>query len=610
VQKLLDMIIDGAMLPDVIMPLTSVLHDTFINVQCSDPQTNVNPRLWKLLESYVAAIAAAAKLAISGGDGWHEDVMSDRSTRSSLRHVFDEIMPMLSGFLELHFDRRSIVASECRTDAQVDEFLLGAHAATQRLYDKQPVCMSPSQARSMLLALRLLARAADQPAPACIARAADQPVPAGVERAADQPADGGGTPGAAGHRRRVQPVSQAQDFFDCVHTCARHDDSTSVTKQGMRDCSNRIKALTRLADPVTDEIRYEPLLKKLIRHAQDLLVISAGRKSLGREYHASVLWILRLFRTMIEDEWGFTYEARDNDGDENSDAAAWPVQSSLAECGACELCINLIANGIDRQVVIEALRLLVALLLREGGSPVVQSAMNQHFMSDKGSSMFFFKLNDMLGEILLWADVCDKMNIRRLKAAKEKANNDSNGSGKGSAVGGDDARGDEEVERGAVPDMLVMQLMQLLCEGHYLPNQLVIGSFQFQSFNLMETMVDIVTRYSLIRSRSSTAIVQITCKSILEALQGPCVENQEHLAFKTELMEILNALLCTEIDSDQDEAEEAACRLTALKIFKALMEAQQKPSLVIERLMSVVHAESLTRHLKVPLFLPLPLPLT
>ena len=57
-----------------------------------------------------------------------------------------------------------------------------------------------------------------------------------------------------------------------------------------------------------DEIRYEPLLKKMIRHAQDLLEVGPDRKTLAREYHASTLWVLQLLRTMIEVEWGFTFE--------------------------------------------------------------------------------------------------------------------------------------------------------------------------------------------------------------------------------------------------------------------------------------------------------------
>jgi hypothetical protein len=65
-------------------------------------------------------------------------------------------------------------------------------------------------------------------------------------------------------------------------------------------------------------------------------------------------------------------------------------------------------------------------------------------------------------------------------------------------------------------------------------------------------------------------------------------------------MEYLNALLRFEPVSDQVLEEETRLKIVILKTFKALTECQDKPSLVFERLMSAVHSESLTRHLKVP----------
>ena len=94
--------------------------------------------------------------------------------------------------------------------------------------------------------------------------------------------------------------------------------------------------------------------------------------------------------------------------------------------------------------------------------------------------------------------------------------------------------GEQEVREGdecelEVPDMLVVKLMQLMCEGHYLPNQQVFKEQPFNehnSFDLLELMVNIVTQYSPIRSRSSTVVVSSVCELILEVLQGPCLLNQ------------------------------------------------------------------------------------
>ena len=124
--------------------------------------------------------------------------------------------------------------------------------------------------------------------------------------------------------------------------------------------------------------------------------------------------------------------------------------------------------------------------------------------------------------------------------------------------------------------------------------------------NLLDVMVDIVTAYSRVSCRESTVTIGVTCDLILEVIQGPCVQNQVHFAIETELMECLNSLLRAERQSCQHDDEGVEMKAIVVKIFKALTECQKKPSLVFERLMSAVHADSLTRHLKVP---PPPIPL-
>ena len=124
--------------------------------------------------------------------------------------------------------------------------------------------------------------------------------------------------------------------------------------------------------------------------------------------------------------------------------------------------------------------------------------------------------------------------------------------------------------------MLVMKLMQLMCEGHFKPNQQVFKEqpFNDKSFDLLDSMVKICGACSTVNSRSSTAVISTTCDLILEVLQGPCVQNQEYFAMESDLLEILNKLLCAEAgpESDQDADEEAQCKTTILKICKALTE--------------------------------------
>jgi inositol 1,4,5-triphosphate receptor type 3 len=615
---LLDAIIaDDAsnMLADVRMPLTNLIFEAFVDVQVPCQAMCTNPQLWDLLESFPAAIIRAVDLlrreegnATRREHGVLQSAADGpdcgRAMRSTVRHVLDEVMPFVHDFIEIHFNRRNILKQETRSDEQIDAFLQSTHIATRRLYELQPACMSDEQAHSTYVALRMLARSINQPPPAFIPRGDSADV-----------ADGevGGGSRSVETAGKLDKSDLADEFVAGMLACTKDAGAVALTRQGMRDCAARIKGLPRLSDPVTDAIRYEPLLSKMIRHAQGLVNVEADRKTLAREHQPSMLWILELFRTMVEDEWGFSVTERDEDGDETSDAKAWPVQQSLTDCGACELCINLIANGIDRSVVFEAMTLLVTLLFREGGALHVQKAMNAHLLGSDTSGMFFDKINDMLMEILHWSELCDQNNTQRVKDAEKRraAQLGGDDGGAKAAAGGDDDEEDDDDDEPVTPDMTVMQLMQLMCEGHYGPNQGIVKEQPSNevSFNLLDRMVEIVTTFSPIKSRSSTAVISTTCELILEVLQGPCVQNQEHFALETELMEALNMLLCATDpvgDSDQDGEEEEECRTTICKIFKAITECQKKPSLVFERLMSAVHAESLTRHLRVP---PPPVPL-
>jgi hypothetical protein len=202
-------------------------------------------------------------------------------------------------------------------------------------------------------------------------------------------------------------------------------------------------------------------------------------------------------------------------------------------------------------------------------------------------------------EILSWVDTCEKITKERMEDTKVA------GADAGTSGDRSDAGDQEEI-----PELLVMKLMQLMCEGHFKPNQQVFKDqpFNHKSYDLLGSMVKICGACSTVNSRSSTVVISTTCELILEVLQGPCVQNQEYFAMESDLLEILNTLLCAEAnpESDQDAVEEAQCKTTILKICKALTECQKKPSIIFERLMSAVHAESLTRHLRLP---PPPVPL-
>ena len=67
--------------------------------------------------------------------------------------------------------------------------------------------------------------------------------------------------------------------------------------------------------------------------------------------------------------------ARDDDGDDTQDKAAASTQMMLDKFGATTLCVDLISAGIDSELVLECIKLLVALLKPQLLQARIHSAM-------------------------------------------------------------------------------------------------------------------------------------------------------------------------------------------------------------------------------------------
>jgi hypothetical protein len=68
-------------------------------------------------------------------------------------------------------------------------------------------------------------------------------------------------------------------------------------------------------------------------------------------------------------------------GEEKEDQAAAPVVNALNSCGATTLCLDLISVGIDSGLMIECIKLCVAMLFKEGGNLMVQQTMYDYLSS-------------------------------------------------------------------------------------------------------------------------------------------------------------------------------------------------------------------------------------
>jgi hypothetical protein len=163
---------------------------------------------------------------------------------------------------------------------------------------------------------------------------------------------------------------------------------------------------------------------------------------------------------MIENKMGMSIYERDEDGGEEQDLASEQVKTALNTCGATALCLDLIVDGVDSDLQLECIRLIVGLLFLEGGNKPVQGVIHDYLNRPQGF-LFFRQVESILEELSLWHSW----------------------------------QGDVELAEGVEPSLpdkiLILRMLQLMSEGHYLPNQDLVREQpdSDESVNLLDSMV-------------------------------------------------------------------------------------------------------------------------
>jgi hypothetical protein len=239
------------------------------------------------------------------------------------------------------------------------------------------------------------------------------------------------------------------------------------------------------------------------------------------------IWLLRTFRLLFESFLNATIEhsleidlqACDN----GPKTQNW--RSIFNETGLTELCMDFVAQGIDSQLCLEAINMLVVLLAEPGGSKEVHQSIFR-YLKDQDSSLFFQQVKDIIMNIFSWYQ-------------KEAENVD---------VIEEAALSSGEVVNSVLhlPDeSIIFTLIQLMCEGD---NLLLKNYFREQDGNsesvsitaVLATILDFLSR----RESALFTNVSITIvKTIRATVSGPCRENQKYYIINTEMLGSLNRFI-------------------------------------------------------------------
>jgi hypothetical protein len=176
-------------------------------------------------------------------------------------------------------------------------------------------------------------------------------------------------------------------------------------------------------DLVDSDIRLEPIVNKICTHLTSQLKKTTFSRTLPEGITKSTSWLLRSLHQFIECKLAASNELdirnplnREKNANDTVLKLLWKsfkinflfdpkvvvwhtsldfFRETLNDNGVTMLCLELIAVGINKQIVIQAITLINSLLCKAGGSAIIQHSINS-YLRDSDSVLFFELLKDMI----------------------------------------------------------------------------------------------------------------------------------------------------------------------------------------------------------------------
>lgn len=590
-EHLLQSILDVGSITICKIRLSKFFFNSVIDVDLKIPGVEQSPEIWRLLESYRSILSKGREqMELIAKVGWDGPGV----TKQKVEYMFVCIM-IVGGFFEYYFQSttfqhdsnshssssdpnstRSPVSKVQFSLTHVDELIIYFFTKIKEIYDLDSPRLAASTKRMLYRSLVALntSISGENPIVNYIKPPSDLKVSKSMAQSSVTESNTV-TVTEAEEENEFEVFDDPEKELLSKFYSFRKALTDSYETQQSADNENVafIKLLEALAEDVhqhhangskASDVKYEMLIQKLVFHIRENIKMVNNQKRMDARVTATSTWIIRAFRTMIENKMEMTIYVRDEEGGEKEDANAAPVVKALNECGATTLCLDLIADGIDEKLQLEAIKLGVGLLFKEGGALEVQGIMHNHLMN--GNSELFFRQM--------------RITLQKLQAWHEWNNYER--------------QVDGTAEKEPPKKILVVRFLQLMCEGHYLRNQDIMRDQPFNrvSYNILD---DLVNYFNFLSSSTacrinSQAAIRVSA-TILEVIQGPCLGNQQHFALNTELIETLNRVNRARLENDCVAEEQIELKKTSIDIFQALLEAQAEKSAIYERVLSVIHLD-------------------
>lgn len=374
---------------------------------------------------------------------------------------------------------------------------------------------------------------------------------------------------------RAQHQRSSVIFADIQQVLLRKDFKLFL-RAVKKDLSNSKEEIVAYLEqiPWTDDaesesdVRFEPLVKKVCSHFRSMIVRNTLSRSIEESSVEICVWFLRALRTLFEDTLGVNCDELDEIDVENvkDSKKLKRLRSAFNENGVTFLCLDLIAVGIEHELYIEAIKLLVAMLLRKGGSSEIQRKV-YYYLIETDSLLFFELLKDLIENMKTWSIRENEVVANQSKAP----------------------------QLNAPEEIMALYLIQYLCLGNALPNR---EQFREQmgsprSVNILESLASYVGTLSRSENLPNLYIAIVLLRTILRLVQGPCRGNQEQFVLHTELLISLNRIIRSSRPTMQSMSQVLLDCIEELKegvvnVLRGITEGQSETSLVFDRVTTTI----------------------
>jgi hypothetical protein len=152
-------------------------------------------------------------------------------------------------------------------------------------------------------------------------------------------------------------------FSDFVTNITRDKALIAQAENDVVSVAKHIDGLPLVSDrSELGDLRSEHVISGLVHHIRSSMRPGSirGNRYLDNENTVLAIWVMQLFRRLIESRWGMDIDSRDRNGGDEQDRAGGAVQSRLNNNGATDLCLEVIAPGIDKDLKVRILCLKIS----------------------------------------------------------------------------------------------------------------------------------------------------------------------------------------------------------------------------------------------------------